>query len=153
MSGDDFRYTDEQWAAISRELRRVGVDAGAVMVDTGGRLMGGGDHADESVREVLEVTVCFYLLTQELEPRHKSEREVARGAVQLSQSLRTAVQNLRLKKQYAGYLTRTLEEFEDRCDYIFTLKFDAEEIRIDHLICDALIVYAEAIAKVFPDKA
>jgi hypothetical protein len=138
-------YLETQWATIRHEFCRVGIDPDAVTLNYE-------RNWPMSVRHALEAKARVYLgHTLVFSKQHKSQREMAPRAVELSQNLRATIPVLNLKCE--AYLTRVLKEFEDICkEDVIQPTFSSEELGVDDLVRGALEVYAEAIAKVFPDK-
>lgn len=148
----DFRYTDEQWAAISCELSRVGIngDTETLIAVSIGYSAG----PPISVRSALEADARVYLLeTQVFTPKHEAKRVKAQRAVKRSERLREAIQQLDLgDKIYSADLTLRLHRFEKGCQDYFIVKHGYEEAYKYSFIESVLSIYVEAIAKEFPDR-
>lgn len=110
----DFKYTDDQWAAISRELRRIGFDEDLQThfdTDLYGKPKG--------VRQVLEFQAGCHL---EVWPGPKIDSAVAKRAVANSRRLRKAWQELgwaelRLKDEDDTTVSDVLKKLEEALTY------------------------------------
>jgi hypothetical protein len=142
-----FRYTDEQWAAISRELARIGFNA-----DTS--IDGVKDVRD--IRGALEFAAFSTNYSGEENVAEEDEKRVAKYARLLSQALEKMDLGNKQNKDFAN-LAAALKVFKTGVEGT-TISLNLA-FRVTHernpayiLIDEALRVYAAACAHSSPDK-
>jgi hypothetical protein len=156
MTRSEFQYTDEQWAAIRRELSRIGFDADTETIRVDDANYDGTDpHVPKNARKALEYMARgHFFISDILLPECETNRVNLKRVVAHSQRLRKAIAELgEWDRRYAADLTATLKCYEESCgrrnrkpDY--EKEFDA----IYSFVKQALRVYVAACAKVSPHK-